>query len=213
MSAVTDSAWVNDTPCTDWNVKDVVNHIVDENIWMVALFNGRTIAEVGNEFEGNLVGDDPAGVYERTANDVKAILAEPDAMSRTCQISSGPVSVAEYSKQLFLDTLIHGWDIARGRTPPSTTTLRKCAHLWRRQSPTTRATGPYLPPRPPLIPTTTRKPTCWAYSVEPDRVTSCRTATNFLLRPETRTGPAHRGGQHIHRTERVSCPLTNSPAR
>ena len=114
MSAVTDSAWVNDTPCTDWNVKDVVNHIVDENIWMVALFNGRTIAEVGNEFEGNLVGDDPAGVYERTANDVKAILAEPDAMSRTCQISSGPVSGAEYSKQLFLDTLIHGWDIAVG---------------------------------------------------------------------------------------------------
>jgi uncharacterized protein (TIGR03086 family) len=114
VSAVTDSAWVNDTPCTDWNVKDVVNHIVDENIWMVALFNGRTIAEVGNEFEDNLVGDDPAGAYERTANDVKAILAEPDAMSRTCQISSGPVSVAEYSKQLFLDTLSHGWDIAVG---------------------------------------------------------------------------------------------------
>ena len=117
VSNVADSAWGNDTPCTDWNVKDVVNHIVDENIWMVALFNGRTIAEVGNEFEGNLVGDDPAGVYERTANDVKAILAEPDAMSRTCQISSGPVSVAEYSKQLFLDTLIHGWDIAVGSGP------------------------------------------------------------------------------------------------
>jgi uncharacterized protein (TIGR03086 family) len=120
VAEVTDSAWVNDTPCTDWNVKDVVNHIADENIWMVALFNGRTIAEVGNEFEGNLVGDDPAGVYERTANDVKAILAEPDAMSRTCQISSRPVSVVEYAKQLFLDTLIHGWDIAvgAGRHPP-----------------------------------------------------------------------------------------------
>ena len=66
MSAVTDSAWVNDTPCTDWNVKDVVNHIVDENIWMVALFNGRTIAEIDNEFEGNLVGDDPASaIYVR----------------------------------------------------------------------------------------------------------------------------------------------------
>ena len=41
-------------------------------------------------------------------------LAQPDAMTRTCQISSGPVSGAEYSKQLFLDTLIHGWDIAIG---------------------------------------------------------------------------------------------------
>ncbi|NQW21502.1 MAG: TIGR03086 family protein [Chloroflexi bacterium] len=111
---VPDDAWGNDTPCSDWDVKAVVNHIVYENVWMIALFSGRTIAEVGNEFEGDLVGDDPAGVYTRTANDVKAILAEPDAMTRTCQISSGPVSGADYAKELFLDTLIHGWDIAVG---------------------------------------------------------------------------------------------------
>lgn len=108
------TAWENDTPCSDWNVKDVVNHIVYENVWMVALFGGRTIEEVGDEFDGDLVGDDPIGVYTRTAGEAMAMLAQPDAMSRTCQISSGPVSGAEYSKQLFLDTLIHGWDIAVG---------------------------------------------------------------------------------------------------
>ena len=105
VSNVADSAWGNDTPCTDWNVKDVVSHIVHENVWMVSLFNGRTIEEVG---------DDPIGTYNRTAGEVKAILAQPDAMSRTCQISWRPVTGAEYSKQLFLDTLIHGWDIAVG---------------------------------------------------------------------------------------------------
>ena len=114
VTSVADTAWGNDTPCSDWNVKDVVNHIVYENVWMVALFDGRTIEEVGNEFEGDLVGDDPIGVYNRTASEVKAVLAQPDAMTRTIQISSGPTSGAEYSKQLFLDTLIHGWDIAIG---------------------------------------------------------------------------------------------------
>lgn len=111
---IADTAWGNDTPCSDWDVKAVVNHIVYENVWMVALFGGRTIEEVGDEFEGDLVGDDPIGVYNSTAARVKAILSESDAMSRTCQISSGPISGAEYSKQLFLDTLIHGWDIAVG---------------------------------------------------------------------------------------------------
>jgi uncharacterized protein (TIGR03086 family) len=120
ISNVPADAWSNDTPCSDWDVKDVVNHIVYENVWMVALFSGRTIAEVGNEFEGDLVGDDPAGVYVRTANEVKAILAEPNAMSRTCQISSGPVSGADYAKELFLDTLIHGWDIAVGSKQDAT---------------------------------------------------------------------------------------------
>ena len=120
VSNVANDAWGNDTPCSDWDVKAVVNHIVYENVWMAALFNGRTIEDVGDEFEGDLVGDDPAGVYLRTANEVKAILAEPDAMSRTCQISSGPVTGAEYSQQLFLDTLIHGWDIAVGSKQDAT---------------------------------------------------------------------------------------------
>ena len=114
VGGVASSAWRNNTPCGDWSVRDVVNHLVYENMWMAALFGGRTVEEVGDEFEGDLVGDDPTAVYLRTVGEVQAILAEPDAMTSTCQISSGPVSGAEYSKQLFLDTLIHGWDIAIG---------------------------------------------------------------------------------------------------
>ena len=101
-------------------MKAVVNHIVYENVWMTAPCSGRTIAEVGNEFEGDLVGDDPTAVYIRTANEVIVILAEPHAMSLTCQISSGPVSGADYTKELFLDTLIHGWDIAIGSKQDTT---------------------------------------------------------------------------------------------
>ena len=41
-------------------------------------------------------------------------------MSRTCQISSGPVSGADYTKEPFLDTLIHGWDIAIGSKQDTT---------------------------------------------------------------------------------------------
>tara|TARA_B110000263_G_scaffold195153_1_gene173478 strand:+ start:282 stop:452 length:171 start_codon:yes stop_codon:yes gene_type:complete len=56
-------------------VQAVINHIVYENVCMTALFSGRTIAEVGNEFEGDFVGDDPTAVYIRTANEVIVILA------------------------------------------------------------------------------------------------------------------------------------------
>ncbi|HIK89820.1 MAG TPA: TIGR03086 family protein [Dehalococcoidia bacterium] len=120
VANVPNDALGNDTPCSDWDVKAVVNHIVYENVWMITLFSGRTIAEVGDEFEGDLVGDDPAGVYARTAKEVKAILYESDAMTRTCQISSGPVSGTDYAKELSLDTLIHGWDIAVGSKQDAT---------------------------------------------------------------------------------------------
>lgn len=114
VDAITDSQWSNQTPCAEWDVKDVVNHLVYENRWAVELFNGKTIEEVGNAFEGNLIGEDPRGVYRESSLKVKDILSNSESMSRTCQISSGPVSGAEYACQLFLDTLIHGWDIATG---------------------------------------------------------------------------------------------------
>ena len=42
VTSVANSAWGNTTPCSDWNGKDVVTHIVYENVWMVALFDART---------------------------------------------------------------------------------------------------------------------------------------------------------------------------
>jgi uncharacterized protein (TIGR03086 family) len=35
-------------------------------------------------------------------------------MQATCHLSFGDYSGADYASQLFMDTLIHGWDIARG---------------------------------------------------------------------------------------------------
>lgn len=114
VETITDSQWPNSTPCTDWDVLAVTNHLVYENRWAVALLNGKTIEEVGDAFEGDLVGGDPRRVYRESSIEVKEILSQSDSMSRTCHISSGPVSGAEYACQLFLDTLIHGWDISVG---------------------------------------------------------------------------------------------------
>ncbi len=35
-------------------------------------------------------------------------------MQATCHLSFGDYPAADYASQLFMDTLIHGWDIARG---------------------------------------------------------------------------------------------------
>lgn len=118
VSGITESAWTNATPCDDWNVKDIVNHLVYENVWAVELLNGKSIGEVGDAFEGDLVGQHPQQKYESTTKDVRMIIERPDSMSLVCQISSGPIPGSEYAAQLFLDTLIHGWDIAVGSGQP-----------------------------------------------------------------------------------------------
>lgn len=102
------------TPCTEWNVRDLLNHLVYEDRWSVPLLAGKTIAEVGDEFEGDLVGDDPQGAWKIAAEEARSAAQEPGATERTVHLSFGDFSGGDYLDQLTADHLIHGWDLAKG---------------------------------------------------------------------------------------------------
>jgi uncharacterized protein (TIGR03086 family) len=113
VHAVGDGQWELPTPCSDWNVRQLVNHLVYENRWTPPLFAGRTIAEVGDRFEGDLLGDDPRAAWGDAAKEAVAAVQERGAMERAVHLSFGDVPGSEYAMQLFADHLIHGWDLAR----------------------------------------------------------------------------------------------------
>jgi uncharacterized protein (TIGR03086 family) len=104
--------WNQPTPCADWDVRTLVNHIVNEQLWSVPLFAGATIAEVGDRFDGDLLGDDPIAVATQAGEDAKAAVSETGAMERTVHLSFGDTPAEEYVRQLFADHLVHGWDLA-----------------------------------------------------------------------------------------------------
>src|SRR5579871_6217841 len=105
--------WQNATPCTEWNVRDIANHILGENLWAAELLQGKTIAEVGSRLDGDVAGDDPAAAYRASVRAATAACTTPGAMDATCHLSFGDYAGSEYAGQLLLDTLVHGWDIAR----------------------------------------------------------------------------------------------------
>ena len=59
LGAVGPDDWERATPCAGWNVRDLVNHVVGEEVWTVPLMQGATIEEVGDRFDGDLLGTDP----------------------------------------------------------------------------------------------------------------------------------------------------------
>jgi hypothetical protein len=61
VEAVPAGAWEAPTPCTEWTVRDLVNHVVGEDAWTVPLMRGSTMAEVGDTLDG----DEDAGEYVR----------------------------------------------------------------------------------------------------------------------------------------------------
>jgi uncharacterized protein (TIGR03086 family) len=113
LDAVRADQWSLPTPCTAWNVKDVANHIIGENLWAAELFKGRTIGDVGSALDGDLAGDDPARAYRTSLQAATNAVSEPGAMEAVCHLSFGDYSGADYAAQLFMDSLIHGWDVAK----------------------------------------------------------------------------------------------------
>jgi uncharacterized protein (TIGR03086 family) len=105
--------WGAPTPCSEWDVKHIANHLISENLWAGELYQGKTIQEVGNTLDGDLAGDDPAGAYRASVGVASRAVTAPGAMEVTCHLSFGDFSGADYAAQLFMDTLIHGWDIAK----------------------------------------------------------------------------------------------------
>ena len=113
LDAVGPDQWHGPTPCSEWDVKQVANHIIGENLWAGELFKGTTIAEVGSALDGDLAGEDPAVAYATSVTVATDAVTAPEAMQAICHLSFGDFSGADYAAQLFMDTLIHGWDVAR----------------------------------------------------------------------------------------------------
>jgi uncharacterized protein (TIGR03086 family) len=146
--------WHNPTPCTDWDVRTLVNHLVYENRWVPELLAGRTVGEVGDAFEGDLLGDDPAKAFHTSAAAASAAAAGAGALTRTTHLSFGDVPGAEYLNQVFADALIHGWDLARAigaddRLDPEL--MDACAAWFAGQEDVFRSVGA-IGPRPRLAP-------------------------------------------------------------
>ncbi len=110
---VGDDQWGAPTPDADWDVRALVNHLVYEDLWALPLLGGKTIAEVGDSLEGDLLGADPQAAWDEASVAAMVAVAEKGALERLVHVSFGDISGAEYVSQLLSDHVIHAWDLAR----------------------------------------------------------------------------------------------------
>ena len=110
---VSESQWSVSTPCAEWDVRTLINHVAGEYLWVPELMTGRTVAEVGGRLDGDLLGHDPLEALVSAAHAAQAAAAESDALTRIVHLSFGDVPGAEYLKQMAVDSVIHSWDLAR----------------------------------------------------------------------------------------------------
>jgi uncharacterized protein (TIGR03086 family) len=105
--------WRAATPDEGWAVRDLVNHVAGEDLWAPPLLAGSTIAEVGDRFDGDVLGADPRAAWRSASAGAVRAVGQHGAMDRIVHLSFGDFPGREYTLQLFADHLIHAWDLAR----------------------------------------------------------------------------------------------------
>jgi uncharacterized protein (TIGR03086 family) len=105
--------WRAATPDEDWSVRDLVNHVVGEDLWAPLLLAGSTIAEVGDRFDGDVLGAEPQAAWAAASAAAVRAVGQDGAMDTIVHLSFGDFPGREYTLQLLADHLIHAWDLAR----------------------------------------------------------------------------------------------------
>lgn len=106
--------WHNATPCTEWDVRALVNHLVIEQLWAPLLLDGATVEDVGDRFDGDQLGDDPVAAWASAAAAAREAFAAPGALRRFVELSYGRRPAEGYCQEMTLDLTVHAWDLARG---------------------------------------------------------------------------------------------------
>ncbi len=112
VQAIAPDQWSNPTPCTEWDLRALVDHLVYETLWVPDLVAGATLAEVGGRYEGDRLGGDPIGAWgaaKAAAGD--GVRSSP--LGVPVHTSGGELTADEYLTQMLFDASIHGWDVAQ----------------------------------------------------------------------------------------------------
>jgi uncharacterized protein (TIGR03086 family) len=113
LATVRPDQWSWPTPCTEWNVRQLVNHMTQGNLNYVRLLDGATGAEFLRLRDADALCADPPGGYARSVRECAAAFARPGALDQVLDYPLGQVAGQQALAVRTTDTIVHAWDLAR----------------------------------------------------------------------------------------------------
>lgn len=116
--------WSNQSPCEEWDARDVVNHIIDMHGVMLRPL-GRHLTEAPS------IADDPLGAFRSARADIEGLLDDPELAATVCDTPMGRTTIEEHIDGVVSDDLvIHGWDLARATGQDDTIDPDEVERMW-----------------------------------------------------------------------------------
>lgn len=109
VAGVRDDQLDCETPCADWDVRALGNHIIG-NHWLFAGIASRAGAPPA--MPADYMEGDRVGAYEEGAAATLAAWRREGALEETFDLPLGRRTGEETVRIAFVDNLVHGWDLA-----------------------------------------------------------------------------------------------------
>ncbi|MEU3463822.1 TIGR03086 family metal-binding protein [Streptomyces sp. NPDC006733] len=109
---VPQDAWANPTPCTEWTVRQVLNHArLDQQALILQIVD---TSPSGDPFEpADALDADPVGQLDEVLAAATAAWASAGPDAEAVPTPFGPIPAWQGAGAAALDAAVHAWDIAR----------------------------------------------------------------------------------------------------
>jgi len=97
------------SPCTEWTVRQLMNHVVGGTRQFISMMTGGGQLDRSQDF----LGDDPSGAFRAAATELRGLFAADGALEKIVQTPFGPNPAAMLVGMRVNEMLIHGWDLAK----------------------------------------------------------------------------------------------------
>jgi uncharacterized protein (TIGR03086 family) len=112
IAGVRPEQWDDATPCTDWTVRDLLDH-------MIGVVSGLGAAAAGAPREPFVLSADPVGQFDVASAAAMAAWRSPGVLERIVDGGAGPMPGQVLAGINLLDTATHSWDLAIATGQPA----------------------------------------------------------------------------------------------
>ena len=100
------------TPCGDWDLRALLNHMIGGNRRFAAVARGEAVGAATGEYPP-MFSDDPVSAFVESSHEIVDAFAAPGGLDRMFPVRIGDVPGPVMLGLRLIDTVVHTWDLAR----------------------------------------------------------------------------------------------------
>ena len=117
VRAVREEHWSAPTPDPEWTVRELIDHLITEQLWAPGLLAGRRIGEIteAGDFrtDGGNIGDNLSVSWASAADPARKAITDLESLDTVVHLSAGDQPARRYIEQMTLDLTVHAWDLSQ----------------------------------------------------------------------------------------------------